>query len=58
MKRRRVSKPIVQQPVAQFYERFVESIKQRIRVAQIKAARAAKNFAESDAIRAELTAGR
>ena len=32
---------IVQQPAAQFYDRFVESIKQRIRTAQIKAALAA-----------------
>jgi predicted nuclease of restriction endonuclease-like (RecB) superfamily len=31
----------VQQPVAQFYDRFVEGIKQRIRTAQIKAALAA-----------------
>jgi predicted nuclease of restriction endonuclease-like (RecB) superfamily len=41
MKRKRVSKPIVHQPVAQFYDRFVENIKQRIRTAQIKAALAA-----------------
>ena len=43
MKGRRKSKslPIVQQPVAQFYERFVEGIKQRICAAQIKAALAA-----------------
>jgi predicted nuclease of restriction endonuclease-like (RecB) superfamily len=33
--------PIVHQPVAQFYDRFVEGIKQRIRTAQIKAALAA-----------------
>jgi predicted nuclease of restriction endonuclease-like (RecB) superfamily len=38
MKRKRVSKPIVHQPVAQFYGRFVEAIKKRIRTAQIKAA--------------------
>src|SRR5437773_12468696 len=38
MKRKRVSKAIVHQPAAQFYYRFVEGIKQRIRVAQIKAA--------------------
>jgi predicted nuclease of restriction endonuclease-like (RecB) superfamily len=38
MKRKPVSKAIVQQPVAQFYGRFVEGIKQRIRSAQIKAA--------------------
>src|SRR6266536_1408013 len=38
MKRKRVSKAIVHQPAAQFYERFVEGIKQRIRAAQIKAA--------------------
>jgi hypothetical protein len=31
MKGKRVSKPIVHQPVAQFYDRFVEGIKQRIR---------------------------
>jgi len=31
----------VRQPAAQFYDRFVESIKQRIRTAQIKAALAA-----------------
>src|SRR4030095_13718203 len=38
MKRKRVSKAIVHQPAAQFYDRFVEGIKQRIRTAQIKAA--------------------
>jgi hypothetical protein len=38
MKRKRVSKAIVHQSVAQFYDRFVEGIKQRIRAAQIKAA--------------------
>jgi len=40
MSTRRKSSPssIVHQPVAQFYERFVEGIKQRIRTAQIKAA--------------------
>ena len=32
---------IVRQPAAQFYDRFVEGIKQRIRTAQIKAALAA-----------------
>ncbi|MGC2625622.1 MAG: hypothetical protein WA269_02195 [Candidatus Udaeobacter sp.] len=31
----------MQQPAAQFYDRFVESIKERIRTAQIKAALAA-----------------
>ena len=31
----------MQQPAAQFYDRFVEGIKQRIRTAQIKAALAA-----------------
>ena len=41
MKRKRVSKAIVHQPAAQFYDRFVESIKKRIRTAQIKAALAA-----------------
>jgi predicted nuclease of restriction endonuclease-like (RecB) superfamily len=35
------SSPIVHQAGAQFYDRFVESIKQRIRTAQIKAALAA-----------------
>ena len=38
MNRKRVSKAIVQQPGAQFYDRFVDGIKQRIRAAQIKAA--------------------
>jgi predicted nuclease of restriction endonuclease-like (RecB) superfamily len=40
MSTRRKSSPssIVHEPVAQFYERFVEGIKQRIRTAQIKAA--------------------
>jgi uncharacterized protein DUF1016 len=38
MKRKRVSKAIVQQAGAQFYYRFAEGIKQRIRAAQIKAA--------------------
>ena len=38
MNRKRVSKAIVHQPAAQFCDRFVEGIKQRIRVAQIKAA--------------------
>jgi predicted nuclease of restriction endonuclease-like (RecB) superfamily len=33
--------PIVHQPGAQFYERFVKGIKERIRTAQIKAALAA-----------------
>jgi predicted nuclease of restriction endonuclease-like (RecB) superfamily len=41
MKRKRASKAIVQQPVAQFYDHFVEAIKKRIRTAQIKAALAA-----------------
>ena len=41
MNRKRVSKSIVQQPAAQFYDRFVEAIKERIRSAQIKAALAA-----------------
>jgi predicted nuclease of restriction endonuclease-like (RecB) superfamily len=41
MKRKRVPKAIVQQPAAQFYDRFVASIKKRIRTAQIKAALAA-----------------
>lgn len=35
------SREIVQQPVAQWYGRFVESIKERIRTAQVKAALAA-----------------
>jgi len=38
MKRKRVSKAIVQQAGAQFYYRFAEGIKRRIRAAQIKAA--------------------
>ena len=38
MKRKRASKLIVQQAGAQFYSRFAEGIKQRIRAAQIKAA--------------------
>jgi hypothetical protein len=38
MNRKRVSKAIVQQLGAQFYDRFVDGIKQRIRAAQIKAA--------------------
>ena len=33
---------IVHQPAAQFYDRFAEGIKQRIRTAQIKAALAAQ----------------
>jgi predicted nuclease of restriction endonuclease-like (RecB) superfamily len=41
MKRKRVSKAIVHQPGAQFYDGFVETIKKRIRTAQIKAALAA-----------------
>jgi predicted nuclease of restriction endonuclease-like (RecB) superfamily len=41
MKRKRVSNAIVHQPAAQFYRGFVESIKKRIRTAQIKAALAA-----------------
>jgi predicted nuclease of restriction endonuclease-like (RecB) superfamily len=40
-KRKSTPSPIVQQPGAQFYDRFVEGIKQRIRTAQIKAALAA-----------------
>jgi predicted nuclease of restriction endonuclease-like (RecB) superfamily len=39
--RKSKSSPIVHQPAAQFYERFVTGIKQRIRTAQIKAALAA-----------------
>src|SRR6516165_7987104 len=38
MKRKRASKLIVQQAGAQFYSRFADGIKQRIRAAQIKAA--------------------
>ena len=38
MKRKRVSKEIVHQAGAQFYYRFAEGIKERIRAAQIKAA--------------------
>ena len=38
MKRKRVSKSILHQPAAQFYDGFVEAIKKRIRTAQIKAA--------------------
>src|SRR4030095_8661464 len=41
MKQKRVSKPIVHQPAAQFYDRFVDGIKERIRTAQVKAALAA-----------------
>jgi predicted nuclease of restriction endonuclease-like (RecB) superfamily len=41
MKPKRASKAIVHQPAAQFYEGFVEAIKERIRTAQIKAALAA-----------------
>jgi len=43
MSTRRKTKPssIVQQAGAQFYDRFVEGIKQRIRTAQVKAALAA-----------------
>jgi len=37
-RQKRVSQAIVQQTGAQFYYRFVEGIKQWIRVAQIKAA--------------------
>ena len=40
-RRKSTPSPIVQQPAAQFYDRFVEGIKQRIRTAQIKAALAA-----------------
>jgi predicted nuclease of restriction endonuclease-like (RecB) superfamily len=36
-----MSKAIVHQPAAQFYDRFVEAIKKRIRTAQIKATLAA-----------------
>jgi len=41
MNRKRAPKAIVHQPVAQFYGRFVEGIKKRIRTAQIRAALAA-----------------
>jgi len=41
MNRKRVRKAIVHQAAAQFYDRFVESIKQRIRTAQVKVALAA-----------------
>jgi hypothetical protein len=41
MKRKRVPKAIVQQPGAQSYARFLASIKERIRTAQVKAALAA-----------------
>ena len=41
MKRKRVSKAIVQQAGAQSYGQFLTAIKQRIRTAQIKAALAA-----------------
>jgi predicted nuclease of restriction endonuclease-like (RecB) superfamily len=37
-RRKHVSRAIVHQPAAQFYDRFVEGIKKRIRTAQIKAA--------------------
>jgi predicted nuclease of restriction endonuclease-like (RecB) superfamily len=40
-KRKSMPSPIVHQPAAQFYDRFVEGIKQRVRTAQIKAALAA-----------------
>jgi predicted nuclease of restriction endonuclease-like (RecB) superfamily len=40
-KRKSAPSSIVHQPVAQFYDRFVEAIKHRIRTAQIKAALAA-----------------
>ena len=41
VRRKSASSRFVQQPAAQFYDRFVESIKKRIRTAQIKAALAA-----------------
>ncbi len=41
MKRKRAPSPIVQQPVAQSYARFLAGIKERIRTAQVKAALAA-----------------
>jgi len=41
MKRKRTTRAIVQQPVAQTYARFLASIKARIRTAQVKAALAA-----------------
>jgi hypothetical protein len=41
MNRKRAPEAIVHQPAAQFYDRFVEGIKKRIRTAQIKAALAA-----------------
>src|SRR6266513_1095246 len=41
VRRKSASSRFVQQPAAQFYDRFVESIKQRIRTVQIKAALAA-----------------
>src|SRR5438132_3399149 len=41
MKRKRAPKAIVQQPAAQNYARFLSSIKERIRTAQIKSALAA-----------------
>jgi predicted nuclease of restriction endonuclease-like (RecB) superfamily len=37
-RRKSAASPIVHQPAAQFYDRFVEGIKQRIRAAQVKAA--------------------
>ena len=40
-RRKSTPPPIVHQPGAQFYDRFVEGIKQRIRTAQVKAALAA-----------------
>jgi len=40
-RRKSVPSPIVQQPVAQSYARFLAGIKERIRTAQVKAALAA-----------------
>ena len=40
-RRKSAPSPIVHQPGAQFYDRFVEGIKTRIRTAQIKSALAA-----------------
>jgi hypothetical protein len=40
-RRKSAPSPIVHQPAAQFYDRFVEGIKTRIRTAQIKSALAA-----------------
>jgi hypothetical protein len=41
MNRKRVPKAIVHQVAAQFYDRFVEGIKKRVRTAQVKVALAA-----------------